>query len=59
LTGANVVSRVITNFGVFDLEAGHFVLREIAADVEVDLVRSKTAKRLKIDPALVTLSDLD
>jgi acyl CoA:acetate/3-ketoacid CoA transferase beta subunit len=53
------VSRVITNFGVFDIENGHFVMREIASGIAVDLVRSKTAKQLKIDPSLVILSELD
>jgi 3-oxoadipate CoA-transferase, beta subunit len=59
LTGANVVSRVITNFGVFDIEDGYFVMREIASGLELDLVRSKTAAKLKIDPALVTLIELN
>lgn len=59
LTGTNVVSRVITNFGVFDVEGEHFVMREIASDIDVDLVHAKTSSQLKIDPFLVTLSDLD
>jgi 3-oxoadipate CoA-transferase beta subunit len=59
LTGTNVVSRVITNFGVFDVEGRHFVMREIASGIDVDLVRAKTSSRLKIDPSLVILPDLD
>lgn len=59
LTGMNVVSRVITNLGVFDIEGGHFVMREIAAGVDVDFVRSKTASELRIDPSLAILYGQD
>jgi 3-oxoadipate CoA-transferase beta subunit len=59
LTGISAVSRVITNFGVFDIENGHFVMREIASGVDVEYVRSNTTIDLKIDPSLIVMTNLD
>ena len=42
LTGAGVVDMVITELGVFEVEAGKLHLREIAPDVTLDEIRERT-----------------
>jgi 3-oxoacid CoA-transferase subunit B len=46
LTGAGVVDRIITNFGVFDVVEGGLKVVEIAPDVEMEEVRVKTEATL-------------
>jgi 3-oxoadipate CoA-transferase beta subunit len=48
LTGAGVVTRVFTNFGVFDVRGGRFILREIAPGIDVEMVRATTEGPLDI-----------
>jgi len=48
LTGRRVVSRVITDLGVVDVEPGGLVLRELAPDVTVDQVRARTGAELAV-----------
>ena len=46
LTGAGVVDRIITNFGVFDVVEGGLKVVELAPDVDVEGVRAKTEATL-------------
>jgi 3-oxoacid CoA-transferase subunit B len=46
LTGAGVVDRIITNFGVFDVVEGGLKVVELAPDVEIEEVRAKTEATL-------------
>ena len=46
LTGAGCIRRVITDLGLFDIEAGAFMLRERAPGVRVSQIRSRTAGAL-------------
>lgn len=48
LTGSGVVSRVFTNYGVFDVADGRFVMRGIAPDIDVEAVRAATEGPLEI-----------
>ncbi len=48
LTGQGVVDRVITDLGVFDIEDGAFVLRELAPGTTVERVREATAGSLRV-----------
>ncbi len=47
-TGRGVVSRVITDLAVLDVEDGAFVLRETAPGVSVDEVRAQTEGPLRV-----------
>lgn len=46
LTGRGVVSRVITDLGVFDVTGARFALRELAPDVDLATVTAATAAPL-------------
>ncbi|MEM6621563.1 MAG: CoA transferase subunit B [Pseudomonadota bacterium] len=46
LTGAGVVDRIITNLGVFDVVEGGLKVVELAPEVEMDEVRTKTEANL-------------
>ena len=46
LTGAGVVNRIITNLGVFDVVEGGLKVVELAPDVDMDEVKSKTEATL-------------
>ncbi len=46
LTGAGVVNRIITNLGVFDVVEGGLKVVELAPEVDMDEVRSKTEATL-------------
>ena len=46
LTGAGVVNRIITNLGVFDVVDGGLKVVELAPDVDMDEVNSKTEATL-------------
>lgn len=48
LTAAGVVSRAFTNYGVFDVTDGRFVMREVAPGVQVETVRAATDGPLEI-----------
>ncbi len=56
LTGTQVVDRVITNFGLFDVEGDHLVLKEIAPDVSLDDIKDATEARFETVPDLETVS---
>ncbi len=56
LTGVDVVDRIITDLGVFDVAGDHLVLQEIAEGVDVDEVRDKTGANLEVDSDLKTIS---
>lgn len=46
LTGKSVVDRIITNLGVFDIEAAGFVLKELADGVSISEVHAATKAEL-------------
>ncbi|GLQ06805.1 3-oxoacid CoA-transferase subunit B [Sneathiella chinensis] len=48
LTATGVVKRVFTDFGVFDVTASGFVLKEIAPGVTVDMIVEKTGAAVEI-----------
>jgi 3-oxoacid CoA-transferase B subunit len=52
LTAAGVVRKVVTDVGLFDVEAQGFVMREIAPGFTVDDVRAMTEAELTIAPDL-------
>ena len=52
LTGKAVVSRVVTELGVFDIRPGGLVLVDIAPGVSVQELREKTEAEFTVDPAL-------
>jgi len=52
LTGVACVKKVITNFGVFNIENNHFILTEIAPDVTIEMVINSTTGQLKISDSL-------
>ncbi len=54
LTGAGVVDMVISELGVFDITEDGMVLVDIAPDVTVDEIRSKTEASFKVHPQLAT-----
>ncbi len=56
LTGAGVVTRVFTNFGVFDVRGGRFILREIAPGIDVEMVRATTEGPLDIAADMKTVA---
>ena len=52
LTATGVVRKVMTDVGLFDIEQGGFVMREIAPGFEVADVEAMTGAKLTIDPDL-------
>ena len=52
LTGKHCVNLIITDLAVFEVENGGMVLKEHAADVTVDEIRSKTAAAFTVSPEL-------
>jgi 3-oxoacid CoA-transferase subunit B len=48
LTGVGCVKKVVSDLGVFDIHDGAFHLVELAPDVTLDEVRSKTAGKLVV-----------
>ena len=46
LTGQGVVDRIITNLGVFDVEGGGLRVAELAPEVDMEEIRSKTVARV-------------
>jgi 3-oxoadipate CoA-transferase beta subunit len=59
LTGAGVVSRVFTNYGVFDVADGRFIMREVAPGVHVETVQAATDGPLEIAPDLKVIKVID
>src|SRR5690606_35788266 len=55
LTGVGCVNRVITDLGVFDIEDGRMVLKEIVEGVTVDELRSKTEAHFEVAEDLQTI----
>jgi 3-oxoacid CoA-transferase subunit B len=49
LTGTRVVHRIVTELAVIDVTAGGLVLREIAADTSLDVVRRATGTPLAVE----------
>lgn len=49
LTGKNVVDRVITELGIFDISKGGMVLKALAPEVTVEEIRSKTEAAFTVD----------
>lgn len=49
LTGQACVDRIITDLGVFDLQGGEVLLREIAPDVTIGEIWAKTGAPVKLD----------
>jgi 3-oxoacid CoA-transferase subunit B len=52
LTGAGVVQLVITDLGVFEVAAGGLILVDVAPEVTLDELRSKTEARFAVSPTL-------
>jgi 3-oxoacid CoA-transferase subunit B len=52
LTGAGVVHLVITDLGVFEITADGMILMDVAPEVTLDELRSKTEARFAVSPAL-------
>lgn len=52
LTGAGVVHMVITDFGVFDVGSDGLVLVDVAPEVTLEELRSKTEARFGVSPGL-------
>jgi 3-oxoacid CoA-transferase subunit B len=52
LTGAGVVQLVITDLGVFEVAADGLILVDVAPEVTLDELRSKTEARFAVSPTL-------
>ena len=55
LTGKGVVNMVITDLAVFEVVDGGLVLKEHAADVDLETIRSKTAASFSVAEPLVEI----
>lgn len=55
ITGKNCVKKVVTDLGVFDISDGSFILREVAPDVSVEEIKSKTEGKLIVPEDIVYL----
>lgn len=55
ITGLRCVKKVVTELGVFDITDRGFELRELALDVTVDEIRSKTQGRLVVEGQIPTI----
>lgn len=55
ITGIACVKKVVTELGVFDITENGFELIEIAPEVSVEYIQSKTEGRLTISPNLKTI----
>lgn len=49
LTGVKVVSRVITDLGIFDIDKGEMLLTTTAPDVTLDEIKAKTEAEFKVE----------
>ena len=52
LTGAGVVNLIITDLGVFEVARPGLTLIDIAPDVTIDEIRSKTEASFEVAPEL-------
>lgn len=52
LTGSNVINRVITDLGVFDIEQNQMKLVQMAPQVTLEEIRSKTTASFSVCPDL-------
>ena len=57
ITGLKCVKKVVSNLGVFEIENGSFVLKEIAQDVTLDEVRKYTEGNLIIEGDIPVISN--
>lgn len=55
ITGIACVKKVVTELGVFDITENGFELIEIAPEISIEYVQSKTEGRLTISPNLKTI----
>ena len=53
LTGAGVVDMVITDLGVFDVDSDGLILVDVAPDVTLEEIRSKTEAGFSVAPGVV------
>jgi 3-oxoadipate CoA-transferase, beta subunit len=60
LTGAGVATRVFTDLAVVDIKGGHFVVREMAEDLDLPALQALTGAPLHTDgrPGVLRISDL-
>ena len=52
LTGKACVNRIITTLGVFDVKGDHLELIELAPEVTLDEIKSKTEASYTVSPQL-------
>lgn len=55
LTGKNCIDLVVTDYGVFGFGKDHFILQEIAPDVDLELIKKHTGAPVVISPQLKTI----
>ena len=55
LTGRNCVDMIVTNYGVFKVEADGLVLTERAADVSLEDIQAATEADFRVSPDLKTI----
>ena len=56
LTGKKCVNRIVTDMGVFDLDASGFVLKEIAPGITVEDIKNATVGHLSISKELCEMN---
>ena len=52
LTGTNCVNKVVTNLGVFEIENGSFILKEIVKGVTIEQIKKATVGKIVISNSL-------
>ncbi len=52
LTGTNCIRKVVTNFGVFDIKDGTFILLERAPGISIDKIAASTEGKLHANPTV-------
>ena len=52
LTGTNCVNKVVTNFGVFEIENNSFILKEIVKGVTIEQIKKATVGKIVISNSL-------
>jgi len=55
ITGINCVKKVVTDLGVFEIDNGSFILKEVAPDITVDEIKAKTEGNLIVPEDIVFL----
>lgn len=56
ITGKNCIKRVVTDLGFYEIKGGAFHLLELAPDVTIEEVKSKTIGKLIISESLKTMN---